>query len=200
MAPIAGLVSQRLVQPGERVSVDAKLLEIVDLSRLELEAAIAPEDVAALSIGRPATLRIDGMSAPVTARVARINPSAQSGSRAVMAYLAVDAHPALRQGLFAKGSIATANKQVLALPLSAVRMDQAQPYVLQVLADKAVQKPVQLGLRGEVSGQPWVEIAAGLSDGAQVLGGSVGAVRDGTAVRLVTPVAQAAPAASMADR
>ena len=200
VAPIAGLVSQRLVQPGERVSVDAKLLEIVDLSRLELEAAIAPDDVAALSIGRPATLRIDGMSAPVTARVARINPSAQSGSRAVMAYLAVDAHPALRQGLFAKGSIATANKQVLALPLSAVRMDQAQPYVLQVLADKAVQKPVQLGLRGEVSGQPWVEIAAGLSDGAQVLGGSVGAVRDGTAVRLVTPVAQAAPAASMADR
>ena len=200
VAPIAGLVSQRLVQPGERVSVDAKLLEIVDLSRLELEAAIAPEDVAALTIGRPATLRIDGMSAPVTARVARINPSAQSGSRAVMAYLAVDAHPALRQGLFAKGSIATANKQVLALPLSAVRMDQAQPYVLQVLADKAVQKPVQLGLRGEVSGQPWVEIAAGLSDGAQVLGGSVGAVRDGTAVRLVTPVAQTAPAASMADR
>ena len=200
VAPIAGLVSQRMVQPGERVSVDAKLLEIVDLSRLELEAAIAPEDVAALTIGRPATLRIDGMSAPVTARVARINPSAQSGSRAVMAYLAVDAHPALRQGLFAKGSIATANKQVLALPLSAVRMDQAQPYVLQVLADKAVQKPVQLGLRGEVSGQPWVEIAAGLSDGAQVLGGSVGAVRDGTAVRLVTPVAQTAPAASMADR
>ena len=200
VAPIAGLVSQRMVQPGERVSVDAKLLEIVDLSRLELEAAIAPEDVAALSIGRPATLRIDGMSAPVTARVARINPSAQSGSRAVMAYLAVDPHPALRQGLFAKGSIATANKQVLALPLSAVRMDQAQPYVLQVLADKAVQKPVQLGLRGEVSGQPWVEIAAGLSDGAQVLGGSVGAVRDGATVRLVTPVAQTAPAASMADR
>ena len=203
VAPIAGLVSQRLVQPGERVSVDAKLLEIVDLSRLELEAAIAPEDVAALTLGRPATLRIDGMSAPVTARVARINPSAQSGSRAVMAYLAVDAHPALRQGLFAKGSIATASKQVLALPLSAVRVDQAQPYVLQVLADKAVQKPVQLGLRGEVSGQPWVEIAAGLADGAQVLGGSVGAVRDGTAVRLVTPVASAAPvapAASAADR
>ena len=196
VAPIAGLVSQRLVQPGERVSVDAKLLEIVDLSRLELEASIAPEDIGALTIGRPATLRIDGLAEPVTARVARINPSAQTGSRAVMAYLAVDAHPALRQGLFARGSIETTRKLALAVPLSSVRVDQAQPYVLQVLGDKAVQKPVQLGLRGEVAGQPWVEIVSGLADGAQLLTGSVGVVRDGTPVRL--GAAAAAPIASSA--
>ena len=196
VAPIAGLVSQRLVQPGERVSVDAKLLEIVDLSRLELEASIAPEDIGALTIGRPATLRIDGMAEPVTARVARINPSAQTGSRAVTAYLAVDAHPALRQGLFAKGSIETTRKLALAVPLSSVRVDQAQPYVLEVLGDRALQKPVQLGLRGEVAGQPWVEIVSGLADGAQLLTGSVGVVRDGTPVRL--GAAAAAPIASSA--
>ena len=190
-APISGLVSQRLVQPGEKVSMDTKLLEIVDLSRIELEAAIAPEDIAALSIGRPATLRIDGLAEPVTARVARINPSAQTGSRSVMAYLAVDAHPALRQGLFAKGSIETARKQVLAVPLTAVRTDQALPYVMQVLADKAVQKPVQLGMRGEVAGQAWVEVVSGLSEGAQVLGGSVGSVRDGTSVRIAALTAPA---------
>jgi RND family efflux transporter MFP subunit len=202
-APISGLVSQRLVQPGEKVSMDTRLLEIVDLSRIELEAAIAPEDIAALGIGRPATLRIDGLAEPVTARVARINPSAQTGSRSVMAYLAVDAHPALRQGLFAKGSIETTRKQVLGVPLAAVRTDQALPYVMQVLADKAVQKPVQLGLRGEVAGQAWVEVVSGLSEGAQVLGGSVGSVRDGTAVRVA--VLTAAPpkltaSAAAADR
>ena len=202
-APISGLVSQRLVQPGEKVSMDAKLLEIVDLTRIELEAAIAPEDIAALTIGRPATLRIDGLAEPVTARVARINPSAQTGSRSVMAYLAVDAHPALRQGLFAKGSIETTRKQVLAVPLAAVRTDQALPYVLQVLADKAVQKPVQLGLRGEVAGQAWVEVVAGLNEGAQVLGGSVGSVRDGTAVRvaaLTAPAPKLSASTAAADR
>lgn len=185
VSPIAGQVSLRLVQVGERVPVDARLLEIIDLSRLELEAAIAPEDVVALDIGRPATLQVDGIAQPVTARVARINPSAQVGSRSVMVYLAVDPLPALRQGLFAKGRIATAAKTTLAVPLSAVRTDQSVPYVLQVLDDKAQLKPVQLGQRGEVDGQPWVEIVLGLADGARVLAGTAGLVRDGTPVHIL---------------
>lgn len=196
VAPIAGLVSQRLVQPGEKVSMDARLLEIVDLSRLELEASIAPEDIAALNVGSAATLRVDGLAAPLTARVARINPTAQTGSRSVTAYLAVDAHPALRQGLFAKGSIEVARQRVLAVPVSAVRTEQSLPYVLQVVAGKAVQTPVRLGLRGEVAGQPWVEIVSGLADGAQVLGASVGTVRDGTPVRLAAAVAGTPPGAA----
>lgn len=184
VAPIGGMVSQRLVQPGERVAVDTRLLEIVDLSKLEMEAAIASEDIAALAPGKLATLRVDGIATPVAARVARINPSALPGSRSFMAYLAMDGQPGLRQGLFAKGSIELARKSALVLPVTAVRTDQAQPYVLQVVGDKAQSKTVQLGLRGEIEGQPWVEIAAGLDDGAQVLAASAGLVRDGTPVRL----------------
>lgn len=192
VAPIAGLVSQRLAQPGERVPVDARIVEIVDLSRVELEAAVAPEDVVQVAVGQTARLQVDGLPEPVAARVARINPSAQTGSRSVLVYLALDSHPALRQGLFARGRIEVAQAQSLAVPLAAVRTDLSQPYVLQVQDGKAVLRTVSLGARGEVKGQPWVAITAGLAEGVTVLTGTAGAVRDGTPVRLVGPATASA--------
>jgi len=195
VAPISGLVAQRLVQPGERVAVDARLVEIVDLSHLELEAAIAPEDIVALRVGNPATLRIDGIDAPVAARVARINPSAQAGTRAIMAYLAVEPQAGLRQGLFAKGTIELGRRSALALPVSAIRVDQALPYVLRIEGGKALATPVRLGVRGVVEREAWVEVAEGLADGTPVLAASAGLVRDGTPVRLATPLRSASASA-----
>jgi RND family efflux transporter MFP subunit len=196
VAPISGLVSQRLVQPGERAAVDARLIEIVDLSRLELEAAVAPEDVGSLAVGQVATLAVDGIAGPVEARVARINPSAQSGSRSVLAYLAVPGQPALRQGLFARGQIEVSRPKALAVPLTAVRIDQALPYVLVVDAGKVVARTVPLGRRGSVDGQDWVEVGGGLAEGATLLAGSAGQVRDGTPVRLIGSSPGGSPAAS----
>ena len=198
VSPITGLVAQRLVQPGERVAIDAKILEVVDLARIELEAALAPEDVAALGVGRVATLQVDGIATPVAARVARINPAAQAGTRAVMTYLAVEPQPSLRQGLFARGTIELDRKRALALPLATVRTDQAQPYVMQVKDGKAVTTPVKLGVRGVLAGDTWVEIVAGLGEGASVLAASTGIVRDGTAVRVAA--APSVPAASAPPR
>ena len=87
VSPITGIVSQRLVQPGERVALDSKLVEVVDLSRIEVEAALTPEDVGGVRVGQAARLQVDGIPGSVQATVVRINPSTQAGTRAVMVYL-----------------------------------------------------------------------------------------------------------------
>lgn len=193
-APINGTVAQRLAQPGERVPLDGRIVEIVDLSRLEMEAAIAPQDLPALRLGAKARLVVEGSSESVPATVARLNPSAQAGSRTVLAYLAVSPHPSLRNGLFARGAIDLEQRVALAIPLSAVRTDQSQPYAIRIDGNQARQRPLTLGLRGMANGVAMVEVLSGLTEGDRVLSVSAGLVPDG--VRLVMPAAAAASATS----
>ena len=202
VAPIGGIVSQRLVQPGERVAIDARIVEVVDLSRIELEAAVAPEDVGSVQVGQSARLSVDGLAEPALAKVARINPSTQAGTRAVMVYLAVQPQPGLRQGLFARGSIALQQRDALVVPLSSVRVDQARPYVLAVESGRVVQRAVETGARGDAMfngrSENAVELTGGVAGGSTLLRGGTGAVRDGTSVRLA--LAGPAAAASAAPR
>jgi hypothetical protein len=171
-----------LAQPGERVSVDARIVEIVDLSRIELEASLSAADSLEVKVGQTAQIKVEGSTGTIAAKVSRINPSAMTGSRAVLTYLSLEPNTALRQGLFAQGQLQTGVLQSLALPLSAVRTDKPQPYV-QVIANGAVDHvTVEVLGRGDVQGVTFAAVK-GVADGAQVLSGSVGKVRAGTAVQ-----------------
>jgi RND family efflux transporter MFP subunit len=183
--PIAGVVAQRLAQPGERVAVDARVVEVVDLGRLELEASLNAGDSLQVRTGQMARLSVEGADKPLTAKVVRINPSAVAGSRAVLVYLAVESSPGLRQGLFAQGMLKTGEARTLAVPLSAVRTDKPAPYVQMLSQGQVVHQTVSIGVRGEVDDQPMVSVQ-GISEGATVLTGSVGNLRDGTLVKLAS--------------
>ncbi len=186
-SPIDGLVSQRLAQPGERLGLDAKVLEVVNLSRLEMQAELSVADAQRVQVGQTAQLRVQGLDDPVTAKVVRINPSASVGSRAVVVYLAIAPGSTLRHGLFAQGLLSTGSLNTLAVPVSAVRSDKPQPYV-QVVKDGKVQHlTVALGARSEVDGQTLVSLT-GLPEGATVLAGTVGMLREGTLVKVPAPV------------
>jgi RND family efflux transporter MFP subunit len=196
-SPINGQVSARLVQNGERVGLDARLLEVVDLSGFELEAALAPTDAVAVLPGQQVSLTVEGLAQPVQATVARINPSVQAGSRSVLVYLRVPAAAGMRQGLFAQGHIVTGQMNALAVPLSAVRNDKPQPYV-QVLRDGRIEHAtVVVGAQGLLDGEPMVALD-GLPAGTQLLRAQAGLLREGTAVQL--PTASPAAAAPTAAR
>ena len=182
-SPIDGFVSQRLAQPGERLAVDTRVLEVVDLSHLEMQAELSVADAQHAQVGQTAQLQVQGLETSIAARVVRINPSASAGSRAVVVYLAIAPGSPLRHGVFAQGLLSTGTLSTLAVPLSAVRTDKPQPYV-QVVHDGKVQHlTVTLGARSEVDGQTLVSLT-GLPEGASVLAGTVGMLREGTLVKV----------------
>lgn len=185
-APIPGLVSSRMVQPGEKVSADNRLLDVVDLSQMELEAAVPAADILHVALGQDVEVKVEGIAQPLAGKVARINPATQAGSRSIMTYIQL-ANPegALRVGMFAEARLTLAKKaDVLTVPQSAIRSDGDRAFVYAIENSKLVQRPVTLGTSGQngESGAA-VEVVQGLDRGAQIVRTNLGSLRTGTIVK-----------------
>lgn len=186
-APISGLVSMRMVQPGEKVSPDNRLLDVVDLGQMELEAAVPAVDIGHVSLGQEVQVKVEGQPKPLTGKVVRINPATQAGSRSIMAYIQVE-NPqcALRVGMFAEAQLTTARKSgVLTVPQAALRGETGRHFIYAVENGTLVRKPVTVGLRGDDGEGSAVEIVKGLESGAQIVRTNLGALRVGTPAKIV---------------
>ncbi len=184
-SPLNGFISQRLAQTGERVAPDTRIVEVLDLSQFELEATLTPADALSVKVGQPAKLNIEGSTQEVFAKVLRINPSAQVGSRSVLIYLGIQGHPALRHGLFVQGSLGTQKIQTVVIPLESVRTDKSVPYVQVAQDGKVVHLKVSLGAKAEVDGKVMMAVPE-IAEGTQVLAMSAGALREGALIKLPT--------------
>jgi RND family efflux transporter MFP subunit len=185
-APISGLVSVRHVQPGEKVAMDSRLLEIVNLQQLELEAAVPSSEISKVAIAQKVELRIEGLAQRFDGKVVRINPSTQAGSRSVPVYVQV-ANPQnlLRVGMFADGRLLLSSKAgAVTMPQSAVRKVNDGSFVFAIVNNKIERLPVTLGSTGLVGDDHHIEITSGLEFGTQVIRADMGNLTPGTPVRV----------------
>ena len=169
-APISGQVARRLVNGGERIAPDAPIINIVDLSQLELEATVPASDVASIAPGQTVIFHVDGFEQRhFEGRVQRINPLAEASSRAIKLFVSVaNADGSLRGGMFAQGAVTLSQSRASpVIPASAVFEEAGQSYVFTVEQGKLAKRAVGLGIRDEASGM--VEAASGLSAGTAVV-------------------------------
>ena len=204
-APMAGIVSKRHLQAGEKVSPDMPVYTIVNLAQLTLEAPVPSAEIPRIKIGQEVRFKVDGFGArDFTGKVARINPTTESGSRAMLVYIAVDnGDGALRGGMFAKGSIVTERSIVAPMvPLTALRTEKQGTVVYAVVDNKVVAQPVTLGMRNEDEG--YAEVKEGLAAGTRVIVARLDGVKPGHGVTFgATPApatATATPPAAPAPK
>ena len=199
-APMAGVISRRHVQAGEKLAPDMPVFTIVDLRQMTLEAQVPASEIPRIKVGQEVNFKVDGFNGREFAgKVARINPTAEAGSRSMLVYISVNnADNALSGGMFAKGQVTTKKSQVRPLvPLAALRKDKEADIVYKIENGAVVSQPVKLGLRNEDEGI--VEVTEGLADGASLVLGKLEGVKPGSKVRMAgSPVAPAAPVAKAA--
>ena len=187
MAPFAGVVSQRHAQPGERVALDARLVSIVDLTRLQLEAAVPPAAIGQVKVGQPIGFRVEGVDGREFAgRIERINPAASAGSRSISVYAVIDNRAGLlRGGMFAQGALTLSRLDgALAVPASAVREEIGQTFVYAIQDGLVKRKAVKIG-PPDAAGR--VQVLEGLVAGERIVRVNLGSLREGVAARLSGP-------------
>jgi RND family efflux transporter MFP subunit len=195
-APMNAVVSERHAQPGEKLPIDAKLVSLVDLSRVELEADVPGAEIGAVRVGMPVTFTVEGIGdRRFEGRVGRINPTADERSRTIRVYVVLDnADGALRGGMFAKGRLRVdALADAVLVPITALREEAGQPVVWAIESGRIVRHALVIGERDPVRGV--VAVKDGVAPGATVLVGGAGNVKPGDQVSVVA-TARAADAAS----
>ena len=187
VAPFAGIVSLRHAQPGERVPLDAKVVSIVDLSRLQLEASVPPAAIAQVRVGQPISFRVEGFGdREFAGRIERINPAATAGSRSIAVYATIDNREGvLRSGLFAQGALTLSRiESTLAVPASAVREEIGQTFVYAIDNGVLKRRNVKVGVP-DATGR--VQVLEGLAAGDRIVRANLGSLREGATARLAGP-------------
>jgi RND family efflux transporter MFP subunit len=184
-APIAGLVAKRYVQPGEKVGFDAPLIQVVDLTDLEVQAQASLGDIAKIKPGMPAAVQVEGLAdRTFPGRVERINPAAEPGTRSINVYVSLaNEGSLLKAGMFARVRLTmAADREAPALPVSAVRGEGMQSYVWLLARSRLERRPVTVGTRDERA--HLIEILSGVAPDDDVIATKFDNLQHGQPARL----------------
>ncbi len=186
VAPFDGVVAARSVEPGQVVGAGAPLVQLVDLSAMEMTAYVPVSASPRIVAGQPVSLRVEGLGERRFAgTVEGISPVAAEGTRTVPVLVSVD-NPdlLLRGGMFATGEIVTDEKVgVVAVPQAAIREDGEGSYVLAIAEGMLTRQAVTPARSW--SGGALVEIAGGLEAGTSYISGKLDDLAPGMPVTIV---------------
>ena len=192
-APIAGVITEKLVETGDVVSTQTPMFTIADRSTLVVQVQISELDVTALNTGDPVDVLVDAHpDRTFRGRIRRVFPSANPESRLVPVEVALTGGDAriLTIGFLARTRFQLAPREnVLMIPATALIETVGQPAVYLLRGTTVTRRTVE---RGEAY-QGRVEVRNGIDVGDSVVVAGQNNLRDGATVRVVrSPAGDAA--------
>ena len=195
-APISGIVGKRYVVPGEKVSAEQQIVNVVDLSTLELAGTVGTHEISLLRPGLEVQVRVEGQTTPVAGRIDRIAPAAEAGTRAIGVVVVLENKgEKFRAGQYGEARVVLADESMrMTVPSGAVGQASGQDYVWTIEKGALVRRIVITGRKDAASGR--TEVSRGLDGNAQILAARFDNLKEGAQARIVAQRSGAAASAA----
>lgn len=164
-APFDGVVTRKLMEPGDLATPGRPLFSMEDQSLLQLEIDVAESLAGKITLQQAFRVEVEGAGADVEGRVSEVAPSADVGSRTFRIKLDLPSTQALRPGQFGRALLPRGVRKGLLVPLASCTQRGQMDYVFVAAGGIARLRIVRLG---QVI-KDRVEILAGLDQGESVV-------------------------------
>jgi membrane fusion protein (multidrug efflux system) len=182
-APFAGVVTQRLVDTGQNVSVGSPLFQLADFDPLLARVHVPAKEFGRLRTEQSVQLTLDSDGRELTGRITLISPIIDPNSGTIKVTIEIPEHPQdVRPGDFAQVSIVTERRENRTLvPRVAVVTDKGEDVVFVAREGIAERRVVELGL----SDDRHSEVLSGVEPGEQVVVRGQRSLQQGAPIRVL---------------
>lgn len=187
-APFGGVVSQRLVEPGDVLPMHTHILSLLDTSQLKAEISLSELLLPLIDEGNQVGIKIDALGEQTfNGKITRIFPAIDKNTRRGIIEIMLDPVPAgARAGQLCRVTIKTRKRERLMIPYDAVRFDKQGSFVYLVENEQVKQRDVTTGIQlGEQ-----IEILNGLSAQQRIVSKGFFGLKDGMTIREASSTSQ----------
>jgi membrane fusion protein (multidrug efflux system) len=182
-APFAGVVTERLVNIGDHVTLNQPLFRIIDFDSIVARIYVPQKELPSLAPGLAARITADAVGGDtLVGTVDRIAPVVDPGTGTLKVTVAVPRGQGLRPGMFVEVELVTAvHEDALLLPKRSLVYDNDQLFVFRLGDERRVERIKIEQVLDDVNN---IEPASGLSEGDQIVVAGQASLKDGALVRL----------------
>ena len=188
-APADGIISKRLVQPGQVVGAGVELLRLIRDGRLEWRAELPEAELARVKVGDIVGIRTTE-GALVEGRIRAVSPGVDATTRTGTIYADLPEPGSLKQGTYVEGRIKTGEVQAITVPAQSIVQRDGHSFVFTV-NEKNIAQRIRIET-GETLNRN-TAVREGLKAGTAVVLDGAGFLSDGDHVRIVPATTTPAP-------
>lgn len=167
LAPFDGIISERLVEPGDVVPVHSHILSLIDTSSLKARVHVSELLLPLIKINDPVSIKIDALGdALYSGRVMRSHPTIDANTRRGIIEVELSPVPeGALPGQLCRIGLNTQTAERIMIPFDAIRHDKDGAYVFRVVDNKAIKTSIRTGVQSDQT----IEVLDGIQLGDRIV-------------------------------